>query len=403
MECQICKSSNIVHVISLGHQPPSDEFIPLEKTKKPFTVYPLDLLYCKDCGLVQLGYTVDPNILFKEYAYNTGSNKQLKQQFCELTATLIKKYNLTNKDLAVDIGSNDGTLLEGYMKNGVKVLGIDPSSVTSIAIEKGIPTIVDFFNKETAKKAKEKYGTAKIITGTNMFAHVDALDSLMQGVVMLLDKKGVFVTESHHLLNLVTKLQYDQIYHEHLRYYSAKPLMHLFKNYGMEIIDIEYVASHGGSIRVYAVFKGEYEVQSSVQKVIDEETEAGLYNPTTYAEFADRILQSKHKLLELLIRLRKEGKEVVGLGAPAKGNTLLNYCQIRSDLVNYLAEHTDLKIGLYAPGSLIPVVDEVRIFKEQPPYLLLLAWNLKDILIPKMRDKGFKGKFIIPGEKPIIE
>ncbi len=224
----------------------------------------------------------------------------------------------------------------------------------------------------------------------------------MEGVVELLDNKGVFIIESHHVLNLVKKMQYDQIYHEHLRYYSVKPLQVLFDKYDMEIIDIELVPSHGGSIRVYAARKGG-PVAKSVQEIIDEETKQGLYDSITYAEFGGRIQKSKQKLLELLLKLKYEGKQVAGLGAPAKGNTLLNFCHITSDLVSYLAEHTPLKIGLYSPGTLIPVVDEARVFKEQPPYLLLLAWNLKGILIPKFREMGYKGKFIIPGEEPVIE
>jgi hypothetical protein len=401
--CQICSGGKLRVIISLGHQPPSDEFLSEEMKDIPYKVYPLDLLFCESCNLVQLGYSVDPSVLFREYAYNTGSSAELKKQFSELTSSLAKKYNLSGNDFAVDIGSNDGTLLEGFKSLEIKVLGIDPSSATSLAKQKGIPTLVEFFDESSANRVIKEHGLAKIITATNVLAHVDKLSSFMKGISLMLAKDGVFISESHHLLNMVTKMQYDQIYHEHLRYYSLKPLMQLFNNYDLDVISVEEVSTHGGSIRVYAAHKGAYPVEKSVLVLLEKEERAGLYDYRTYQTFAGRIVDSKHELLELLLRLKKDGNTVVGIGAPAKGNTLLNYCQIHADLIPYLAEHSSLKIGKFAPGSLIPVVSENRVFEEQPEYGLVLSWNLKDFIIPKLRNKGYNGKFIIPGEKLTLE
>ena len=401
--CQICSFEPLYPIIALGHQPPSDAFISPERKHESFNVYPLDVFFCTNCKLVQLGYMVDPEILFRDYVYNTRTNAATCDNFMELAKSVTKKYKLKNEDLVVDIGSNDGTLLEFFKSQGAQVLGIDPSSTAKIAIDNGIPTIIDFFNKKTAQYVVDKYKRPKIITAMNVFAHVKELDSFMRGISMLLDDQGIFISESHYLLDMIEKLQYDAIYHEHLRYYSIKPLIYLFSKYNMEVFYVERIPSHGGSLRVYAAKSGAYDRDGSVQELIQTEERAGLHLQETYDRFAHRIVESKHRLLELILQIKKKGYEIVGIGAPAKGNTFLNFCQIREDLITYLAEHSKLKIGLLAPGSLIPVLDEEKIFQEQPPYALLLSWNLKNIIVSKLLAKGYRGKLIIPGEKPIIE
>ena len=214
MSCFICKKNNLFKFLSLGHQPPSDAFLSKEALEKEEIAYPLDLFFCKDCYLVQLGFVVDPKILFSEdYAYNSGTNQTLKQHFKDFTSKLISKYKLTEKDLVVDIGSNDGSLLENYISHNVKILGIDPSGVTRLAIKKNQSTIVDFFNEKTAIIATKKYGKAKIITATNVFAHVDDLHSFMNGVKELLADDGIFVSESGYTYDMIEGLQYDFIYH----------------------------------------------------------------------------------------------------------------------------------------------------------------------------------------------
>lgn len=402
MLCYICKQDKLATFLNLGAQPPSDAFLRVEDLVKPEITFPLEVMVCKNCFLVQLGYAVDPELLFRDYVYTSGTNNSLRVNFKNLVDYLVGRFSLTSADLAVDIGSNDGTLLENYLPHGVKVLGIDPSSVASIAIKKGLPTMVDFFNEEVAIQALEKYGSAKIITATNVFAHVDALDSLMNGIVRLLADDGVFISESHYLLDLVTKMQYDAVYHEHLRYYSLKPLKLLFENFGMEIIDAEKITTHGGSIRVYAAKKGSHPVAPAVQERIKEEEEAGLYKLETFIDYGKKVQDTKLTLLQMIVELKRDGKRVVGIGAPAKGNTLLNYCRLDPDLIDYLVEKSALKIGLFAPGTHIPVVAEEKLFSEQPEYGLLLSWNIADELIPKIRNAGFKGKFIVPNPVPRI-
>ncbi len=388
--------------LSLGHQPVPDVFLTKEQLNEPEISYPLDVYFCENCCLVQLGYAVDPNILFKEYHYNTGTNESLKRNFKQLVDLLVKKFNLAKNDLAVDIGSNDGTLLEEYKQYGVKILGVDPSSVAEIAIKKRIPTIKDFFGENLAGNIIRKHGKAKIITATNVFAHIREFGSFMKGVKNLLADNGIFVTESHYLLNMVKDMQYDSIYHEHLRYYSLKPLMKLFEEFGMQVFDAERISTHGGSIRVYACHKNAYNISKNVAELKKLEERGGLYRKETFFDYEKKVFENKLKLQEILIDLKKKKKSIAGIGAPAKGNTLLNYCNITPDIMGFIAETSALKIGKFTPGMHIPVADESRLFLEQPDYALLLSWNLKDILIPKIKQSGYKGKFIVPNPVPKI-
>ncbi len=400
--CAICKNDSTVLILTLGHQPPSDAFLTHEKLEAPEVAYPLDVFFCPQCTLVQLGYAVDPEILFRDYVYNSGTNNSLKKNFSELVEHVVKTYHPTQNDLAIDIGSNDGTLLENYLPHKVKILGIDPSSSTSLAIEKGIPTIVDFFNTKTANDVAQKYGTAKIITATNVFAHVVDIQSFMEGVLLILDDDGVFITESSYIVDTVEGMQYDSIYHEHLRYYSVQSLVTLFGAYGMEIINVEHIEMHGGSIRVTASKKGRMPQNASVNEFLEQENKNGYHDVDVYKAFATRVAQTKFALLDIIFTLKKNGSHIVGVGAPAKGNTLLNYTKIDSSMIDYLTEKSPLKIGLFSPGMHIPVVDESVMFEEQPDYALLLSWNIATELKQKLRAKGFKGKFILPNPIPQI-
>ncbi len=401
MSCFICGNNNLFKFLDLGCQPPSNAFIREKDFWKPEEIYPLEPHFCESCGLVQLNHIVDPKKIFIDYAYNTSTNNSLKDNFQKLVGLIVKRFNLKKGDFAVDIGSNDGTLLSYYLPHGIKILGVDPSNVTKLALEKNIPTIVDFFSENLAENISQKYGRAKIITATNVFAHVDKLYDFMGGINKLLSDGGVFITESQYLLDTITKLHYDLIYHEHLRYYSLKPLKLLFDKFGMEIFDAERIPSHGGSIRVYAAKRGEYPVSDSVEALIKDEENNGLYRKETFIDFANKIKQNQAEILKIVGDIKNKGSRIVGIGAPAKGNTLLNYYGMK-DKIDYLVEKSDLKIGTFAPGTRIPVVEESRLFEEQPEYALLLSWNLADELVPKIRGKGYKGKFIIPMPKPAI-
>ena len=396
MYCFICKNKHLFKFLDLGDQPPSDAFLRKEDLERPEAKYPLSLYFCEECTLVQIGFVVDPKILFRDYVYTTGMNNSLRANFKALVETLVSRYALTKSDFVIDIGSNDGTLLANYTPHGVNVLGIDPSSASTLAKDKGIPTEVDFFNERTALRVERKYGKAKVITATNVFAHVNDLDSFMRGITAVLREDGVFVSESGYLLDMVLTLGYDAIYHEHLRYYSLRPLKALFERFGMEVFDVERIQSHSGSIRVYAAFNGVHPTKASVGELLALEEKKGFYARQTFIEFARRVYAHRDALTVLLADVKKSGKRIVGIGAPAKGNTLLNFCGIIPETVNCILEKSALKIGLFTPGMHIPVVGEERLFAEQPEYALILAWNIAPELMSKLRQKGFKGKFIIP-------
>ncbi len=403
MRCFICGSQKLTKFLDLGHQPPSDAFIQAVDLDKPEISYPLSLYFCGSCFLVQLSYAVDPKVLFSDYVYTSGMNNSLKANFEELVYKVVRRFQLGSNDFAIDIGSNDGTLLANYRSYGVRALGIDPSSATSIAIKNGIPTVIDFFNEKVAARVNKKYGQAKIITATNVFAHVPNLTTFIRGIKKLLTSDGVFISESGYLLDLIKKNQYDSIYHEHLRYYSVLSLITLFKKSGLEIFDVERIGTHNGSIRVFAGRLGAHPKTKVFNDLVRLEKQCGLDRLKTMRQFAKRALEHRRSFQSMLSALKNKGKSVVGIGAPAKGNTLLNSCHIGPDTINYLAEKSKLKIGLYSPGVHIPVVAEKKLFKDQPDYAVILSWNIADELMHKLKYQGFKGKFIIPFPEPIIK
>lgn len=402
-KCQVCSGENLYNFLSLGNHPPSDNFLVKEELQKQEPKYPLDLYFCENCNLVQLGHVVDPSKLFTDhFVYTTNSNEELVQNFSDLVKSVVKKFNVEKKDFAVDIGSNDGTLLNNYVDYGIKILGIDPSKAAEIALKKNIPTLQDFFNKKTAEKIVAKHGKAKIITATNVFAHVNKLESFMNGINVLLEENGVMVEESHYILSMIENMQFDSIYLEHLRYYSLKPLVFLFNKFGMDVFDACRIKTHGGSLRVFACKKGAFKISKNVSKILEEEKKFGLYTKECYDAFAKRIKDNREKLLGLLLKIKKEGKRIYGIGAPAKGNTLLNFCGIGSDIIEFLVEKPNMKIGKYSPGMHIKIVDESNLFEKQPEYAVLLTWNLEKIIVPKLRAKGYKGKIIVPVPSPRI-
>ncbi|MFH1325762.1 MAG: class I SAM-dependent methyltransferase [archaeon] len=403
-KCQICSSNNLYKFLSLGHHPNPGSFLTEEKIKEPEIFFPLDVYFCEDCSLVQLGYAPDPKILFTDsFIYTTGSNKGLVRDFHDLVEIIMGRFNLSEGDLAVDIGGNDGTLLENYLPYKISVLNIDPSKAAELTSQKKIPALKLFFNEETALKTLSEFGKAKIITATNVFAHVKELDSFMKGIKMLLDKKGVFIEESGYVIDLISKREYDSIYTEHLRYYSLKSLICLFNEYGMDIFDAQRIETHGGSMRVFACNKGDYSISDNILRILKEEEEFGLYSKETYDIFSESVFENRKKFREILFKIKDESGTIVGIGAPAKGNTLLNFCKIGTETIDCLLEYKSLKIGTYSPGVHIPIKEESVLFEEpQPTHALILAWNIKDIIIPKLREKGFRGKFIIPVPIPYI-
>lgn len=396
--CQGCASRNLELVVDLGYHAPCDSLLTGEQLNKMERTYPLRFLRCSDCKLVQIDYVVPPEELFyPDYPYRSGITETLKSNLQGMAQHVVKKLGLAKGSLVIDIGSNDGTLLEGFKSLGMRVLGVEPTNVARIAIQNGIDTVNDFFDEHLAKKILADYGPAALITGTNIFAHISNLGSLLRGVSCLLADGGAFLTESHYLLDLIETVQYDSIYHEHLRYYSLRPMMQMVASYGFSVVDVERIPNYGGSIRVYAVKNSKVPAAQSVGQLLALETEAGIYDKVAYDSFRERVIRSRLSLQSLLLDLRKQGQRVVGIGCPGRASTLLNYCKIDPELMPYIAEQsTSLKLGLYLPGMHIPVVNEEIMFTEQPEYAVLLSWHYSAPIIKKLWQKGLRSKIIVP-------
>ena len=401
-QCQICNNKNLEPILFLGYLPPVNTMHNIGDKPHEQPSYPAQLLYCTECHLVQLGLIVDPKILFpSSYPYTSSTTKILRDNFAELYEECKSIANLSNKDLVIDIGSNDGNLLSNF-KGKHKVLGITPEEIGKIAVQRGIPTIIDYFNKDVALKVKSKYGQAKVITATNVFAHIKNINEIVQDILSLLVLDGIFISESHYLLKLIETLQYDTIYHEHLRYYSLHSLKYLLEKHGLEIIHAKEIPTHGGSIRVYAARKGIYPVRNTVSALLEKEKKAAI-DKKNLLKFKKRVVLSKLELHSLLYNIKKEGKIIYGVGAPSRASTLVNYVKLDDGILDCVVEiKGSHKIGKYMPGTLIPVLEESELFDKQPEYALLLSWHIAYELMTNLREKGYKGKFIVPLPVPEI-
>lgn len=402
-KCQICKSSDLKLVLSLGHHPVPQEYLTSKMLHESENTYPLNVVFCNKCNLVQLDYVIDPKIVFPpHYPYRTGLTKMLINNFQSLSDNLLSLGYLKQKSLVVDIGSNDGTLLKPFKEKGMKVVGVEPTGAAKVANVSGIPTIQDFLSKKVVASIIKKYGHADVVTATNVFAHINDTSTLVKNIKNLMSKDGVFVSESQYLLDIIEKVEFDTIYHEHLRFYSLRPIKTMLEKEGLSIVDAERISAAGGSIRVYAK-KGKHMMSSRALSLITEEEKAGLYDFASYQKFSKRIMDAKYELVSLLLRLKKDGSRIVGITSSCRSNTLLSFMKITGDILDYTGEKSGSpKIGMYTPGTHIPVVDEERIIKEQPEYLLILSWHIGKDLIEVMKKKGYKGKFILPLPTPAI-
>ncbi len=400
-QCQVCNYPGLEAVLFLGYLPPVNKMLNVGDKPHEENSYPAQILYCPRCHLVQLGLIVDAMILFPpEYPYTSSTTRILRDNFAELYQESKKLIDLNQNDLVIDIGSNDGNLLSNF-KDQHRVLGITPEEIGKIAIARGVPTIIGYFNREAAKKILLKTGKAKVITATNVFAHIENINEIVECILELLTKDGVFICESHYLLALIQKLQYDTIYHEHLRYYSLHSLKYLLQAHGLEIIHAKRIPTHGGSIRVYAARKGQYQAKETVASLLRQEKPIVL-NKNSLLKFREKVISSKLGLLSLLAKVRKHSR-IYGISAPSRASTLINYAGIDEGILDYVLEiQGSHKIGKYIPGTLIPIVEESRLFEDQPEYALIFSWHIADELIPKLRKKGYRGKYIIPLPKPKI-
>ena len=404
--CRICCGNNLMRFLDLGFTPLADAFLTASQLGEPEIYYPLDVYLCDDCSLVQLGYVVPPEILFqRDYPYVSSTTQTGRDHFHSFAIDAFSRFDIQPDDLVVDIGSNVGVLLQGFKNRGVKnVLGIEPAAnICQIARNNGIDTINEFFSEKVADKIAGTRKTAKIVTGTNVIAHIDNHHALARAVKKLLAPKGVFIFEAPYFVNLLANLEYDTIYHEHLSYLSVKPLKHLFDSFGMEIFDALEVSIHGGSLRYFVADKGDYPVADNVSRLLRLESEGKTYDTKTLSEFARMVQKNREELTWLLHSLKKAGKRIAGVSAPAKGMTLLNYCKIGTETLDFITEKASLKIGKFTPGIHIPVLPDSELTKQKPDYALLLAWNFADEIMKNMEDyHRAGGKFIIPIPKPAI-
>lgn len=401
--CRVCGSKKLHKFLSLGPTPLANSFLRKNQLDNPEDFYPLDVYFCSNCYLVQLLDVVFPKVMFKEYTYVTGASKPMQNHFSGLAEDVIQNFRPINDSLVVDIGSNDGTLLQCFSKFGLRTLGIEPASnIARLAEAKGIQTVNNFFDEQCAMKLRKEYGLANVILATNVFAHVDNLESFVRGVNHLQSNNGVFIIEVPHILNLLNNLEFDTIYHEHLSYFAVHPLVYLFRKFGMEVVDVKQIPIHGGSIRVFIQRSAKQQSQNVV-KLLSMEQEAKLNSSKTYLKFANEVSLLKEKLVRLLKMLKRKGARITGYGATAKGNTLLNYCEIGMDILDYITDTTPFKQGCYTPGMHIPIFPEKKFHEEPPDYALLLAWNYADAILQKeseYRQNG--GKFILPIPEPTV-
>ena len=395
--CQICGHDELETVLSLGYMPPVNQMVPIGQVQRQQPWFPTNLLHCPQCELVQLGLAVDPVIIFPpEYPYTSGMTRILRDNFAELYAESSKMLGLAKDDLIVDVGSNDGTLISNFQNGGHRILGIEPTDVSKIANERGINTIQRYFSKEVGREVRDTYGPAKVVTAANCFAHIEDVHAIVEGITEMLAPDGVFISESHYLIGLLDDLQYDTVYHEHLRYYSVGSLAHLLEMHGLEVFHARKIPTHGGSIRVYAARKGTRAVQPSVKQMLDAEPRGDAMRKRL-ADFRHDVMLSKLRLHALIRDIKEGGGRICGISAPSRASTMINYVGLDSAIIDYVCEiEGSLKIGKCMPGTLIPVVEESRMFADQPDCAIIFSWHIASELAPKLRAKGFKGKLVTP-------
>lgn len=403
-ECRVCKNSQLKKIVSLGRSPLANNLVSRDEENEEW-FYPLELMYCPICHYCQLSYSVDPDKMFKKYAYVTSTTETFRKHFSQMAEDIFREFNLPLGSLVVDIGSNDGLILKRFQELGSRVIGVEPAeNVAEIARKNGVDTITDYFNEEVTDTIIKLKGNADVITANNVFAHTRYIESITRNVKRLLKDSGVFVIEVQYLLDTLKNMTFDNIYHEHVSYYNAHSITEFFRRQGMEVFKIARVPSHGGSLRVFVQKQGgPHQADGSVESLIKEEKTFGLDKTETYELFGDKIQKIRQGIVKFVKEAKAEGKTIVGYGAPAKATTLLNFCNITDKEIDFIIDDNPLKQNMLIPGVRIPIKNREALNQINPDYILILAWNFADEIIRNnisLRERG--AKFIIPLPDPKI-
>ena len=400
ISCRFCGRKLDHTFVDLGMSPLCQTHISPDQLNKYEYFYPLKAFVCAHCFLVQLDEYVPPQEIFTEYAYFSSYADSWVAHARQYVEMVVERFALTGQSAVLEIASNDGYLLQHFIERGIPARGIDPAAnVAKVAIEKGIPTVVDFFGEKSASDYRKTYGGVDLLLGNNVLAHVPDINDFVKGMKVVLNPKGVITMEFPHLFRLMEQNQFDTIYHEHFSYLSFHAVEKIFATHGITLFDVDELKSHGGSIRIYGRHSenADLEIGENVERIKVVERSAGLLDMETYHQFNNRVVETKRKILSFLIDAKNRGKTIVGYGAPGKGNTLLNYCGIRQDFLDYTVDRSLYKQGLYTPGTRIPIFAPEKINETKPDYLFILPWNLKKEIMAQMSFiKDWGGKFVVP-------
>jgi SAM-dependent methyltransferase len=397
-QCIACGRGPVEMFLDLGETALANKFLSPEELGSPEPRYPLRVGFCHGCGHVQLRDRVSPSAMFEDYLYMSSASETLKTHFADLSEVLVDRYRLDQRDLVIDIGANDASLLAAFRSRGVRTLGVDPAANLAVVSSRlGIDRFTGFFGAQTATEITRKWGKASLVTATNTFPHIPALRDFIAGIDIVLRPGGVFVIEAHYLVDLLDQTAFDTIYHEHVSYWALTPMVHLFDQLGMEVVSAERLPIHHGQLRVTVQRRGEGKANPGVAALLEMEQARGIGTFATYEAFGRRVQRIKQDLHATLLSLKSQGKRLAGYGAPAKGSTLLEFLEIGPDLLEYIVDRSPLKQGRYTPGSHVPIVSPDRLLTDRPDYALLLAWNFVDEVLEQQEAyRTIGGRFILP-------
>ena len=400
--CRSCGHDRTQPILSLGHTPLANALLKPEQLDQPEERFDLQLVYCPDCSLVQIDQTVPPEKLFSDYLYFSSFSDTMVKHARQLAERMIAQQGLGANSLVIEPASNDGYLLQHYRAAGVPVLGVEPAgNIAEVAREKGIDTLNEFFSADLAKRLAAEGRRADVMHAHNVMAHVADLNGFVAGIAALLKPTGVFVLEAPYVRDMVDHVEFDTIYHEHLCYFSLTALKALFERHGLYVVHVEHVPIHGGTLQVHAAPRNEPD--ATVAALLKEEHDQGLDSQGYYSDFADRVEQLKQQLVDLLSDLKARGSSIAAYGASAKGSTLLNYFGIDGKLIDFVADRSTYKQGLYTPGTHLPILSPDALLQRQPDYVLLLTWNFRDEILAQQNEYRKRGgQFIIPVPKPEV-